>query len=68
MPRAVGVGDVTERCVEHAPPVVGLINAAIALVGAFVLMAVLDAVLLGVTLATVAVVLVLFATLMPAIA
>ncbi|MGL5819700.1 MAG: ABC transporter ATP-binding protein [Phycicoccus sp.] len=46
----------------------GLVNAAIGLVGAFVLMAVLDVVLLGITLALVAVVFVLFARLMPRIA
>ncbi|MGL5861874.1 MAG: ABC transporter ATP-binding protein [Phycicoccus sp.] len=46
----------------------GLVNAAIGLVGAFVLMAVLDLVLLGITLALVAVVFVLFARLMPRIA
>ncbi|NHC12642.1 ABC transporter ATP-binding protein [Motilibacter deserti] len=48
--------------------VVGLINAVVGLVGTFVLMAVLDLVLLGVTLATVVVVVVLFALLMPTIA
>ncbi|MGL5930391.1 MAG: ABC transporter ATP-binding protein [Dermatophilaceae bacterium] len=46
----------------------GLVNAAIGLVGAFVLMAVLDIVLLGITLALIAVVFVLFARLMPRIA
>ncbi len=48
--------------------VVGLLNAVVGLVGALVLMAVLDLVLLAVTVATVLVVLALFATLMPAIA
>lgn len=46
----------------------GLINAVIGLLGAFVLMAVLDPVLLGVTVALVAVVMVLFLRLMPRIA
>ncbi|MGL4176628.1 MAG: ABC transporter ATP-binding protein, partial [Dermatophilaceae bacterium] len=46
----------------------GLVNAAIGLAGAFALMAVLDVVLLGITLALVAIVFVLFARLMPRIA
>ena len=46
----------------------GLINAAIGLIGAFVLMAVLDLVLLGITVALVGVVVVLFLRLMPGIA
>ncbi len=48
--------------------VIGLINGAIMLIGTLVLMAVLDSVLLGVTIAAVLVCVVLFATLMPGIA
>ncbi|MEV0624114.1 ABC transporter ATP-binding protein [Nonomuraea sp. NPDC050404] len=48
--------------------VIGLINGAVMLVGTLVLMSVLDVVLLGVTVAAVAVVIALFALLMPAIA
>ncbi|MGC9500261.1 ABC transporter ATP-binding protein [Streptomyces sp. WG7] len=48
--------------------VVGLINGVVMLVGTLVLMAVLDLVLLGTTVAAVAVVIVLFAVLMPRIA
>ena len=46
----------------------GLINAVIGLVGAFILMAVLDLVLLGITVALVGIVVVLFLRLMPGIA
>ncbi|GAB4583856.1 ABC transporter ATP-binding protein [Nocardia sp. IFM 10818] len=48
--------------------VIGLINGAIMLIGTLILMAVLDPVLLGVTVAAVLVCVVLFATLMPGIA
>ncbi|NRQ37204.1 ABC transporter ATP-binding protein [Nonomuraea sp. NN258] len=47
--------------------VIGLINGSVMLVGTLVLMSVLDLVLLGVTVAAVLVVIVLFALLMPAI-
>ncbi|MEU6646579.1 ABC transporter ATP-binding protein [Saccharomonospora sp. NPDC046836] len=48
--------------------VVGLVNGAVMLLGSLVLMGVLDLVLLGTTVASVAVVAVIFAVLMPAIA